>query len=139
MTRISKQKLDPKQLQSLFEQMDAILISLSPKNASAFLGELLGHEERIMLAKRFAAIVMCTEGQSAYRIAKTLNVSFSTAERIRDDYRNKKYTGIESILKQNSQSVDEFFRTLEIIVCAGLPPRTRKNRAHLSFKKQARE
>ncbi len=139
MTRISKRKLDPKHLQSLFEQMDTIIVGLSPKNASAFLGELLGNEERIMIGKRFAAITMCIEGHSVYRIAKTLAISFSTAERIRDDHKKEKYAHIESILKKTTPNLEEFFRTLEVVLRAGLPPRTRKDRAHLWFKKLPRE
>ena len=138
MTNISKRPLNPKHLQKLFEQMDTIIVKLSPKAASIFLNELLGYEERIMLAKRFAAIMMCIEKHSGYRIAKTLKISFSTAERIRNAYRVGKYLKIESIVKKNTHSVSEFFRTLEVVLRAGLPPRVGKNRAHLWFKKLPR-
>ena len=138
MTNISKRHLNPKHLQKLFAQLDTIIVKLSPKDASLFLSELLGAEERIMLAKRFAAIMMCIEEHSIYRMAKTLKISFSTADRIRNDYRNGKYIKITLVVKKNTHAVSEFFRTLEVVLRAGLPPRVGKNRAQLWFKKLPR-
>ena len=138
MTNISKHPLNPKHLQKLFGQLDTIIVKLSPKDASLFLSELLGPEERIMLSKRFAAIMMCVEEHSVYRMAKTLKISFSTADRIQNDYRNGKYTKITSVVKKNTHSLREFLRTLEVVLRAGLPPRVGRNRSQLWFKKLPR-
>lgn len=136
MTNISKKALDPQQLSKLFEQLDLIISKLTAITSTNFLEELLGHEERIMLAKRLAAIALCIEGRSIYRIATSLNLSPSTAERIYKAYKGGSFKNIEKILTRNTHNFNEFLRTLEVILRGGLPPRTGKNHAHLWFKKR---
>ncbi len=136
MTNISKRSLDPKESAKLFEQLDRIIAKLTPKTSTGFLEELLGHEERIMLAKRFAAIALCIEGRSIYRIAVSLHLSPSTAERIYKAYKKGSFMNIEHILTRNANNFNEFLRTLEVILRGGLPPRTGRDRAHLWFKKR---
>jgi hypothetical protein len=135
MTNISKKALDPSQLAQLFKQYDLIVSKLTVHASTQFFEELLGHEERIMLAKRLAAIALCIEGGSIYRIATSLHLSPSTAERIYKAYKNGSFSNIERILTRNAHNFDEFLRTLEVILRGGLPPRTGRNRAHLWFKK----
>lgn len=105
--------------------MGAIVAKLDKKLAQQFLGELLGAEEQIMLAKRLAAIVMFIEGNSSYRVWQLLHLSPSTADRLRLNYECGKYSHIESMLRSRKYEYEEFWRVLEIILQAGLPPRGR--------------
>ena len=137
MTNISKKALDPGQLAKLFKQFNLIISKLTSTSSTDFLEELLGHEERIMLAKRLAAIALCIEGKSIYRISISLNLSPSTAERIYNAYKSGSFTSIEKNLTRNANTFNEFLRTLEVILRGGLPPRTGRDRAHLWFKKRS--
>ncbi len=138
MTNISKKGLSQEEFQSLFDRMDTFVAKLSVKNSTDFFEELLGNEERVMLAKRLAAIVMCIEGCSIYRISQSLKISPSTAERIHDAYTNGAYLKIERLFARNQDDFEDFCRTLEVILRAGLPPRAGRNRAHFWFKKLPR-
>jgi uncharacterized protein YerC len=70
MTNISKNPLSADELERLFFQLNTTIATLNKQGAHDFLHDLLGTEERIMLAKRFAIIVMITENYSTYSIAK---------------------------------------------------------------------
>lgn len=125
MTNISKYKIPEKELLKLFEQLNKTVAQLDAKNTDLFLSELLGHEERVMLAKRLCAVVMFAEGNSSYRVWQLLHMSPSTAEKIRLDCESGRYKNIVRCLKQKKERYEEFWRTLEIILQAGLPPRGR--------------
>lgn len=125
MTHISKQKIDAKQLSQLFNQMNTLIAVLDTHTSQNFFEELLGPEEQIMIAKRLAAITMYIEGNSSYRVWQLLKISPSTAERIRRNYELGKYKHIETVLKTHKTDYEKFWRVLETILSAGLPPRGR--------------
>ena len=125
MTRVSKKDLDPKHLQKLYTQLGKMIAHLDQKKASVFLEELFGREEKIMIAKRLAAVVMLIEKNSNYRIAQLLQMSPSTVERLRQNYHTGAYEGIEKMLLKNRQAYEDFWKTLEIVLRAGLPPRNK--------------
>ena len=122
MTHISKHKLKQEYLDKLFIQLSKVTATLNKRNSSDFFDEFLGPEEKIMLAKRLAAIVMCIEGNSSYRISQLLHMSPSTTERIKLKYQIGKYTHIENILTKEKGNYEEFWRMLDIILRAGMPP-----------------
>jgi uncharacterized protein YerC len=122
MTHISKNQLAPDHMEQLFLQLGSIMSLLSDKTAPDFLGDLLGDEEKIMLAKRLAAIAMFIEGNSSYRVWQLLKISPSTADKIRLNYEIGKYQNIELTLKSHKSTYRQFWKTLEIILQAGMPP-----------------
>lgn len=122
MAHISKQQLKKEHLDTLFLQLSKTIALLNKNSAHYFFDELLGPEEKIMIAKRLAAIVMCIEGNSSYRIWQLLKMSPSTTDRIRLQYELGTYKNIEKILKSNKADYERFWTTLEIILRAGLPP-----------------
>lgn len=125
MTRVSKEKLQTSHLKKLYVELAKTIVSLDKKNADIFLDELLGEEEKMMIAKRFAAIVMLIERNSVYRISQLLLLSPSTVARLRDKLSNGEYVGIEQILGRKKKEYKDFWNTLEVILRAGLPPRGR--------------
>ncbi len=125
MTHISKNQLAEADLEKLFEQLGRVLSLINNKTALNFLDDLLGVEEKIMLAKRLAAIVMFIEGNSSYRVWQLLKISPSTAERIKLNYQIGKYKNIENTLKSHKPTYEQFWITLETILQAGLPPQGR--------------
>ncbi len=125
MTHISKHQLRPDHLSRLFRQFSNISSKLDNTTALGFFDDLLGREEKIMLAKRLAAIVMCLEGNSSYRISQLLYMSPSTTERIKLNYQIGKYAHIEKLLTKNKTDYNKFWKTLEIVLQAGMPPQGR--------------
>lgn len=122
MTNISKKKLPSKEFDKLYTQLNSIIASLDKKSSSAFFSELLGPEEKIMLVKRLAAVVMFIEGNSSYRVWQLLQLSPSTAEKIRLDYEVGRYTNLERIITKKRKDYEDFWNTLEVILRLGMPP-----------------
>ncbi len=122
MTHVSKHKLKPSHLKKLYKQFSKTLGQVNQLETGMFLDELLGEEEKIMLAKRFAVIVMLMEKNSIYRIAQLLHMSPSTIERLKLKYITGEYEFIEKLFKHNKKEYKEFWETLEIILRAGMPP-----------------
>jgi len=123
MTNISKQQLKPNHLKQLYVQLSKTITKLDTRTTNTFLDELLGKEEKIMIAKRFAVIMMLIEGNSIYRTAQLLHMSPSTVQQLQNNFTAGKYKNIEKILKKNEKNYEEFWKTLEIILRAGMPPR----------------
>lgn len=112
MVRLNKTGLSQKQLDVLFAQLNQTLGRLEPKQTSAFLSELLGSEERIMLAKRLAIIILLLEGKSLYNISHTLKVSPTTAEKVKFKLDSGHY---KQILKTLGKNKTDYFAILEAI------------------------
>lgn len=123
MPRISKQALEPHQLTKLYSELTKTVIRLTRRKADTFFDELLGKEEKIMITKRFAAIVMLLEHNSAYRTAQLLHLSKSTTCRLRDKIAAGEFSTIEELVKRNKKEYVDFWNTLEVILRAGMPPR----------------
>lgn len=125
MAHISKQTLSHEKQEELFEQMNRIIARLDKSHTPEFLSELLGAEEKMMLAKRLAAIILYIEGNSSYRVWTLLKISPSTADRIRLNYQIGKYKAIQKFVTENKTEYARILKTLETILQAGLPPRGR--------------
>lgn len=122
MTHISKHQLKPAHLKQLFTQFSRVSAKLDKNTSLNFFDDLLGPEEKIMLAKRLAAIVMCIEGNSPYRISQLLYMSPSTTERIKLHYQIGTYKNIEKLLTTHKTDYAEFWKILEVVLQAGMPP-----------------
>ena len=70
MVRISKKHSDDNVFEEIFEQFVAAVAGADSKGSSKeLLTELFGEEEKIMFAKRCAALVLLLEGYSTYQVA----------------------------------------------------------------------
>lgn len=125
MTNISKIKLPDQELTRIFTQLNKTIGNLNPKTCDLFLSDLLGKEERIMLAKRLCAVAMLAEGNSTYRVWQLLKLSPSTVGKIKLDYVTGRYKQLVKILRKNKTQYIEFWQTLEVILQAGMPTRGR--------------
>ncbi len=125
MTHVSKKALPDEKQEELFEQLNKIVSRLDKSSTPEFLDELLGTEEKIMLAKRLAAIILYIEGNSSYRVWTLLKISPSTADRIRLNFQIGKYKAIQKFVTENKTEYARILKTLETILQAGLPPRGR--------------
>ena len=119
MPNISKKKLPDGDLIQLFLQLNKTISQLKITDTNDFLQNLLGKEERVMLAKRFAIIIMITEGFSTYQIAQKLLVSSSTVHTIHTKHKQGKYDQLLSYLQQNKKSYLNIWETLDSILHLG--------------------
>lgn len=123
MAHISKQKLSKEKEGELYTQLFRVIARLNKATAPDFLGELFGEEEKLMFAKRLAAIILYIEGNSSYRVWTLLHISPSTADRIRLNFQMGKYRNMELFITKNRSEYTRLLDTLEIILQAGLSPR----------------
>ena len=119
MARIAKQPLPHTQLETLFTQLHEVLGKSSTIQIGSFMNEFLGPEERIMLAKRLAIIVMLTRGSSLYKVAQTLSVSTATAGKIQERIESGHYTRLISLLKKNKKQYHSILETLDSLLHLG--------------------
>lgn len=82
MVRLNQNVLDQQQLDGLFRQLSTEVAPHDPNRADQVLTEVLGTEERIMIAKRLAVVVLLVEGTSMYKIGKLLKLSQTTVEHL---------------------------------------------------------
>ncbi len=124
MTNISKRKLTEVQEVGLFEQLSKVFAGKNESEISALLGELLGREERIMLAKRFAAILLIHHKQTPYFIGQTLSLSPTTVGTLLERYDRGEYKALVKIYKKPTQTFFEIMDTIDdLLHLGGLLPR----------------
>ena len=123
MTNVSKRPLPKNSFDSLFSDLAKAVAGLNQGKQNQFWGGLLSESEKIMLTKRFAAVALLHKQCTYYRVARTLDISNSTARRIYQDYSCGNYDDVVLILKSKSFDNEKFWRTLEIILRGGMPSR----------------
>lgn len=119
MARLNKTKLDSVHLHKLYDRLNTYIGGMRAQEADAFLQELLGPEERIMVAKRFAAIVMIAEGHSLYRTSETLKISSGTAERIKQRINKGSYDHLLQLLKSRTRNYTAVLQLIDDILHLG--------------------
>jgi len=119
MVRLNKVKLSQEQLDEIFTQLNNTLGKLSSKRTGLFLSDLLGLEERVMLAKRLAVIVMIQEGYSIYKISNTLKVSSAMASKIRLQFNTNHFDNLIKFLKGNKKGYQILLKTIDSILTVG--------------------
>jgi uncharacterized protein YerC len=112
MVRLNRNALSKKQLDDLFTQFAKAVSPKDFKHTDLVLTELLGKEERIMLAKRFAVVAMLVEGVSMYKIGQLLKLSQSTVEHISKKLQNGHF---DYMLKKISKTKKDYFAFLDTL------------------------
>jgi uncharacterized protein YerC len=119
MVRVNKHQLSEKQLYTLYGQFDEIQSSLSQVETSDFLNELLGPEERMVIAKRLLIIVLLLEGKTLYFIADQLHISPATAAKIKNRLDNGAYDSIVRSLGKNKRKYGAILDTIDSMLHLG--------------------
>lgn len=123
MTHVSKKVLDTKTEKKLSLQLAKFFSNQSEKQTQNLFTDLLTSSERIMLIKRLAIVIMITEEHSTYRIAQTLKVSDSTVRDIKIKIQLEQYDYLVAHYKNKNFNSKEFWKTVEVLLRAGLPSR----------------
>lgn len=119
MVRLNKNKLPEKLLKKLFAQLEKVIGGLDKDQAGVFLYALLGKEERVMLAKRLAIVVMLNEGYSMYRVSRTLKVSPSTVEKVQSALARGVYDDLLPLLAKNPVNYKVIIDIIETLLSVG--------------------
>lgn len=131
MVYVSEKPLKKEVLVRISELFIVHIANVHTKSHSKqFLDEILTSAEKIMLAKRFAIIVMLYRKQSYSSIMKTLKVSQTTVAKINLELKKGEFDFITSqFQKVKVQKIGKrkgkegnFWVALEILIQAGMPP-----------------
>jgi len=114
MVNVSKKQLPEGRLEKVFSQVNKILGVLDAPQVDILLSELLGHEERIMIAKRLSALLMLSQGHSLYKTAEKLQISTSTAEKIYTQMKKGSFDGILALFYKKKKD-NEFVQLLDAV------------------------
>lgn len=133
MSRVSPHKLDDALLNDLLAELAKVLSRVKGRENMVLLTTLFTSEEKIMFSKRIAVLSMLYEGVSMYRISQVLKMSLSTVIRMKRNYKKGQYDPLIRALEKNKKDREKFWKTLELILGAGLPPRG-KGRWKLFYK-----
>ncbi len=125
MVRINRTELTAQELSLLLSRLDTTLARLKKDDMHIFIGEILGKEERITLAKRLAAVVLLYEGYSCYRVSLLLKLSFTTTTKLRKKIETGAYACTVRLLTKKKLDYDELLNTIMSILHLGgiLPQR----------------
>ena len=112
MVRLNKNLLTDTQLDNLFSQFSKLLNHKDQSMVDDMLREILGPEERIMIAKRLAILILLVEGHTYYSVAKNLKISPATAQRIKFGIEKGRY---QNVLRSLGKSKRDYFAILDAI------------------------
>ena len=102
MARISKIPLDKKTYRQVLDTLDLVLGKMKKKEVRYFLFSLLGKTERIMLSKRFAAVLLLSYGMNISEISRRLKLTRQTIIRL-DKTQEIKNHGFSLAVKKVNQ------------------------------------
>ena len=119
MPHLSEADLDAATHKRITRQLSGMLADKNAYVLSLLLHDLLTKTERLMLAKRLAAIVLLERGEQPYHIHQALKLSQSTILRLGNTLDRGGYQEITKALRQKSTLLDD----IEKILQAGMPPR----------------
>ncbi len=119
MVRLNKTQLSNDQLTKLADQLSKTFSQLGADKIELLLSELLGPEEKIMLAKRLAILILLLEGRSLYKISQILKVSPTTAEKIKKELDRGGFETLITILSKSKKDYFQILNTLDKILHLG--------------------
>lgn len=126
MVHLNKNKLTKSQEDQLFTQLGSFLGKLDKPSTQTCLKELLGKEERMMLAKRLATIILLLEAYSEYKISRILKLSPSTVNKVSENLKLGNYNSILQALGKSKVNYALILETIDSILHLGgiLPHRS---------------
>jgi uncharacterized protein YerC len=133
MTNVSKRELEPEVRKKLLTQFAGLFKAAGDVQLSKIFSELFTEAEQIMFVKRLAIIIMLINNFSNYAIAQHLEVSEATVRSTKAKYVNGEYDTIVRVLNNKKFDGQKFWRVLELVLTAGLPPRTGRGRWKFVF------
>jgi uncharacterized protein YerC len=119
MVHLNRHELEQTQLKRLLEELGKTVTSLRSGHSNMFLSELLGAEERIMIAKRLAIIVLLLEEYSLYEIGNLLKVSPATASALKKRLDQGELDHVVKEISKNKRTYLDLLTALDSILHLG--------------------
>jgi uncharacterized protein YerC len=111
MTNVSKHKISEQDFSIAYAELLALISSLNKTNAHLFIDGLCTEAEKIMLVKRFAALLLFNHKYSPYLVSINIGVSLSTAQRLYRQYDMGEFDDLLKCLTQKQK--DNFISLLQ--------------------------
>lgn len=122
MPHVSKKKLKGDVVFDISDRLLQFVISAHNKQTSAAcLRALLTSTERLMLAKRLAAVMMLTEGIAPFRVHRLLQLSPSTVARFQEGIAHGRFDFVTAQMRAKVRR-KRFWDDLEALLSVGMPP-----------------
>jgi hypothetical protein len=128
MTNVSKKPLAPTTRRKLLNQFSKVFKSAGDAKMSNMFSELFTEAEQVMFIKRLGIIILLSQGLSNYAVAKYLEVSEATVRSTKEKYNHGEYETIVRVLRNKKFNSEKFWRVVELMLTAGLPPRIGRGR-----------
>ncbi len=109
MARISKIPLDGKTYRQILDTLDLVLGKSKKEEVRSLLFSLLGKNERIMVAKRFTAILLLKRGLRIVDIAQILKMTESTIRKL------------NMVMQIKNQGFDLAFKKIKTMMIPAIP------------------
>lgn len=119
MVHLNRNTLSEQQLNNLYLQFSSTVAPHNHQHAERILTELLGQEERVMIAKRLAVAVLLVEGTSKYKISRVLKLSESTIEKIAQKLKQGRFDYTLNKVSKTKKDYFAFLSTLDSILHLG--------------------
>ncbi len=119
MVNVNRHPLSSNELTLLFQEFDQIISKFDRESTTQFLDELLGKEERLILAKRLAAIVLLHEGCSEYKTAQVLKLSPTTTGIIASKLQSGTYNHVIKLLTQKKKTYSQLLDAIDSVLHLG--------------------
>lgn len=122
MPHISTKKLANDVVLDISDRLLLFVVNARDKRTSAAcLRALLSATERLMLAKRLAAVMMLAEGVAPFRVHRLLRLSTSTVARFQEDITCGRFDFVTAQTHKSSRR-KQFWKDLETLLAIGMPP-----------------
>jgi uncharacterized protein YerC len=114
MARVSKSKLDKITYTQVLDTLDFVLGKLKKDEIRTFLYSLMSGPERLMIAKRFAAITLIQQGMPTSEISRKLKITRSTINKLKIIIRAKDKGFSLSLKKLNQEKMAKEIKNILI-------------------------
>ena len=122
MANIGKRALHVNIVNNISRQLLESFAGSDKRISKALVRQLLSHTERVLLAKRLAAILMLIDEQSYYRIHQVLGMSVSTTRNLHRQLLAGEYSDIEAHMFRKKER-ERITKQIGLLLRGGLPPR----------------
>lgn len=123
MVHVGKKHIEEDVRHRIERELIDFVLHPKKKISKSLVLELLTETERLMLAKRFAGLVLLTDDTSYYTIARMLGMSTSTCKLLHSKLLNNEFPEIEKYVSTKKENESKS-RQLGKLLRGGLPPRT---------------
>jgi hypothetical protein len=123
MTNITHKQVASKEFVRIEREFLKLMRGTSHQAFADCFTALCTESERIMLLKRFGALLLYSQNTSPYKVAQKIGLSISTAQRLQKEFVRGRYEPIFKTVSQKRQN--SFLRFMLTLTAAQVDPKAR--------------